>query len=237
MNQHHECDRADADAYDQASQSEPSGGAEQVGKAREGRTRRAYRPVAERRREIVRAAIEVMRRDGAWSLTTRAVAEEAGISLGSVHYAFGSKNDLIVAVFDADNERATRRFRSALDEGGEPADILERALIGHTRDVIDDASAEAVVQELYLLGLRDPGLAPHVQAGTEHYRREAVKMLHAIADRSGGLWDVPIDVLAEQILALLFGTAAIWLTVRNDELFLASVRDGARTYATRLKKM
>src|SRR3712207_8054548 len=74
--------------------------------------------------------MRVMQREGAWSLTTRAVAREAGVPLGAVHYAFGSKSELVRAVFQADRERATALLRRAVDAGGTPAEGLHRAPAG-----------------------------------------------------------------------------------------------------------
>jgi AcrR family transcriptional regulator len=48
-----------------------------------------------RRRELLDAAITVIRRDGARALTLDAVAAEAGASKGGVLYHFGSKRALI----------------------------------------------------------------------------------------------------------------------------------------------
>jgi AcrR family transcriptional regulator len=48
-----------------------------------------------RRRELLDAAIAVIRRDGANALTLDAVAAEAGVSKGGVLYHFGSKRALI----------------------------------------------------------------------------------------------------------------------------------------------
>ena len=65
--------------------------------------KRPHLPVEQRRAQLVAAAMRVMQREGAWSLTTRAVAREAGVPLGAVHYAFGAK---------ADADRMTRRVRA-----------------------------------------------------------------------------------------------------------------------------
>jgi AcrR family transcriptional regulator len=48
-----------------------------------------------RRRQLLDAAIAVIRRDGAQALTLDAVAAEAGVSKGGVLYHFGSKRALI----------------------------------------------------------------------------------------------------------------------------------------------
>jgi len=48
-----------------------------------------------RRRQLLDAAVAVIRRDGAQALTLDAVAAEAGVSKGGVLYHFGSKRALI----------------------------------------------------------------------------------------------------------------------------------------------
>lgn len=53
-----------------------------------------------RRRELLDAAVTVIRRDGAQSLTLDAVAAEAGVSKGGVLYHFGSKRALIDGLVD-----------------------------------------------------------------------------------------------------------------------------------------
>lgn len=45
-----------------------------------------------------------------FGLTTRAVAKEAGVPHGSVHYAFHSKDELIRAVVRDDIDRSTAAF-------------------------------------------------------------------------------------------------------------------------------
>jgi AcrR family transcriptional regulator len=55
---------------------------------------------ANRRSELLDAAIEVIRRDGAQKLTLDAVAEQAGVSKGGVLYHFGSKRALIEGLLD-----------------------------------------------------------------------------------------------------------------------------------------
>jgi AcrR family transcriptional regulator len=53
-----------------------------------------------RRTQLLDAAINVVRRDGARALTLDAVAAEAGVSKGGVLYHFGSKRALIEGLLD-----------------------------------------------------------------------------------------------------------------------------------------
>ena len=58
-------------------------------------------PMAERRAQLVRAALTVASRDGIEAATVRAIAAEAGVSLGVVHYCFEDKNELLREVGEA----------------------------------------------------------------------------------------------------------------------------------------
>jgi AcrR family transcriptional regulator len=61
------------------------------------------------RRRILDAARVRMLADGYAGLSTRKVAEEAGVPLSQLHYHFGSKGGLIVALFTEENNRLLER--------------------------------------------------------------------------------------------------------------------------------
>src|SRR3954469_14026672 len=64
-------------------------------------TERTYLPVPQRREQIVGAAIDLISREGLAAASTRQIAAEAGVSLSTLHYCFGTKDALIEAVIDA----------------------------------------------------------------------------------------------------------------------------------------
>lgn len=196
--------------------------------------KRPHLPVEQRRAQLVAAAMRVMQREGAWSLTTRAVAREAGVPLGAVHYAFGAKAELVRAVFQADRDRATALLRRAVEAGGTPTEVLTRALVGYADSVIADPGAEIVLQELTMMGGRDEDLRAAARESTEQYRADALDLLHRVAEASGGTWSGDVDVLAESVLGLLFGASVNWLCTGDDALFRRCVTDAAETLAARL---
>ena len=95
-------------------------------------SRRTNVPVEQRRRELAETAVRVMARDGAWALTTRALAKEAGVPHGSVHYAFSSKDELLRAVMRLDLTHL--------------ADLIESS---RDRPIDGPADVTAVVRELF----------------------------------------------------------------------------------------
>ena len=59
-----------------------------------------YVPVEQRRVQLVEAAVRVLARDGVVGATSRRIADEAGVPVGTVHYCFGDKDELFAAVLD-----------------------------------------------------------------------------------------------------------------------------------------
>jgi len=58
---------------------------------------------------IIEAARRRLLADGYAGLSTRKVAEEAGVPLSQLHYYFGSKGGLILALFEEENQRRLER--------------------------------------------------------------------------------------------------------------------------------
>lgn len=184
---------------------------------------KAHVPVEQRRRQLTEAAMRVMHRDGAWALTTRAVATEAGVPLGAVHYAFSSKSELIASVFAADVESAARASQSAVEAGGTAEDIIGRALRSWVSHVQQDPMTEAVLQELTLMGARDGDFAELGRTGVIDYRTGVATFLTQVAQQDGRTWQVPPRVVAEVAFGQFVGLAQNWLVTRDDELLAQCV--------------
>ncbi len=196
--------------------------------------KRSHVAVATRRAQLVDAAMAVMLREGAWGLTTRAVAKEAGVPLGSVHYAFDSKAALISAVFGADVATVAEVVSGALAEGGSSEQILRLGIHRYAEELRRDPKAELVVQELSLMGARDAELRDLARAAVDGYRAEMVQFLQQAADADGLAWDASLTVLAESLVAQLVGLAQNWLCTGDDALLTACLDDLASQLSRRL---
>lgn len=196
--------------------------------------KRQHVPVAQRRRQLTEAAMTVMRRDGAWSLTTRAVAKEAGVPLGAVHYAFANKSELIAAVFAADVESAVVTARSATADGGTSEEVIGRALRTWMAGLQRDSLTEAVLQELTLMGARDPELAALADRAVVDYRNGVAAFLDRVAELDGSRWDAPTQVIAEGLFAQFLGLAQNWIATGDDGLLYACVDDVISVLSGRL---
>lgn len=78
----------------------------------------AYVPGAERREQIIKAAVEVVAAEGLNGATTRRVAERANAPLGALHYCFRNKDELIRLVMAKGAERLVEVFSDVTHTGG-----------------------------------------------------------------------------------------------------------------------
>jgi AcrR family transcriptional regulator len=81
------------------------------------------------RRTIVDTALRLFRRDGYDRTTMRAIAAEAGISVGSAYYYFGSKEHLVQAFYDGLQAEHAAASAAILAGKGGFAERLEGVLL------------------------------------------------------------------------------------------------------------
>jgi AcrR family transcriptional regulator len=175
----------------------------------ETRLERRNQAAAETRSAILEAARTTILVDGYGALSTRRVAELAGVPLSQIHYHFGSKRRLVLAVLDAENARLLRRQTEMYDRP-EPlwvrwdraCDFLEADLTsGYVR----------ILQEMIAAGWSDAGVAASVRemlSGwyrllAEVVRREAERGLELdpfTAEEVGALMGLPFLGAEEMIL-------------------------------------
>lgn len=92
---------------------------------------RAYRSRGERRDELLDAAALVVRDHGLPGLTTRAVAERAGVAHGVVHYVFGARRNLVVALLERQARDVLPRVLAAADQHDELVDALDAGVAAY----------------------------------------------------------------------------------------------------------
>lgn len=113
------------------------------------------------RASIVDAARRTLLSDGHVALSTRRVAELAGVPLSQIHYHFGSKRQLILAVLSAENQRLLAR-QARMFETPEPLWVRwDRAC-----DYLDEDLASGyvrILQEMISAGWSDPEVAASVR--------------------------------------------------------------------------
>jgi AcrR family transcriptional regulator len=113
---------------------------------------------------VLEAAKKVLRQSGYAKLSTRDVAAAAGVPLSQIHYHFGSKQGMVLALFEYLNEQLLDRQASLFDNASlSLSEQWERAC-----DYLDDDIASGyvrVLQELIAAGWADAAIGKVVRAG------------------------------------------------------------------------
>jgi AcrR family transcriptional regulator len=79
------------------------------------RAERREQATADTHDAILAAARDCLLADGYANLSTRRVADAAGVPLSQIHYHFGSKQRLILALLEAENQTLLERQRGMFD--------------------------------------------------------------------------------------------------------------------------
>jgi AcrR family transcriptional regulator len=106
---------------------------------------------------LLNSAREVLRDHGYTATTMRAVAERAGTRLSQVHYHFGSKRGLLIAVLEHENAELLER-QHALYAGPEPLAEKWRTACQYLREDVRSGFVR-ILWELWAAGLADDELA------------------------------------------------------------------------------
>ena len=113
---------------------------------------------------LLEAAKKVLRRNGYAGLSTRDVAAEAGVPLSQIHYHFGSKQGMVLALFEHLNAQLLDRQNALL---GDTTLALSKQW-DRACDYLDDDIASGyvrVLQELIAASWADPAVAKVIRAG------------------------------------------------------------------------
>lgn len=98
------------------------------------------------RDNILEAADELFGASGFDAVSTREIAERAGVNKALIHYHFKNKDDLFAAVLDRYYERASAVLLSALAQPGEPRALMGRVLDAYFDFLSHNRSFSRIVQ-------------------------------------------------------------------------------------------
>ncbi|RYV51231.1 TetR/AcrR family transcriptional regulator [Pengzhenrongella frigida] len=190
------------------------------------------RSMVERRTQLVQAALAVATREGIEAATVRAIATEAGVSLGVVHYCFEDKNELLREV--GEMITAQNADRVELDRTAQPdvRTAVGAALTGAWAAIRENRGAHLLGFELTTSGLRNPELRGVATAQLERNLLVAKAMLEETATVAGVRWAVPVPLLARFCVAAMDGVTLAWLVDADDDAAEFALRSFADYIAT-----
>jgi AcrR family transcriptional regulator len=145
----------------------------------ETRAERRERATADTRSRILEAARDCVLADGFANLSTRRVADLAEVPLSQIHYHFGSKQALILALLEAENDRLLARQRTMFG-GPEPLwEQWDRACDYLDEDI--ESGYVRILQEMIAAGWSDREVA----AAVRQYIAGWFSLLTEVAEREG----------------------------------------------------
>jgi AcrR family transcriptional regulator len=160
--------------------------------------------------KILAAARTRLLADGYAALSTRRVAQIAGVPLSQIHYHFGGKQGLLMSMLEQENQRLVERQRHMYAADAplwrryeQACDLLEEDLAsGYVR----------VLQEMIAAGWSDAALAQQVLGMLRSWLDVLADVAREAEDRFGPLGPVGATDLAGLVgLAFLGGEAVILL--------------------------
>lgn len=148
------------------------------------------------RLRILAAAKGVLMEAGYANLSTRGIAEAAGVPLSQIHYHFGSKQKLMLAVLDTEN-RARLARQEAMFESDKP--LWEQWL--QACDYFDDdleSGYVRVLMEMTAAGWSNPEIAEAVSAQLQGW----FDLLTEVAQRAAKRFGMLSPFTPEELAAL-----------------------------------
>jgi AcrR family transcriptional regulator len=171
---------------------------------------RALAKKAETSTTLLEAAKKVLRQNGYSGFSTRDVAAAAGVPLSQIHYHFGSKQGLVLALFEYLNAQLLGR-QSALF--GDPALKLSEQW-DRACDYLDDDIASGyvhVLQELIAASWSDTEVAKMTRVGIKGWIDLITDLARKAQRELGGLGPFTVEETAALIANAFIGAESQYL--------------------------
>jgi AcrR family transcriptional regulator len=167
---------------------------------------------AERREQLLDAALHVIATRGFDGLSMEAVAREADIAKTVVYDAFGNQDELLRALFEREQERALSAVAAAMPTppiSGDPAEILVESITSLLQAVRRSPDTWRLIL------LPADGTPPALRANVERHRQALLRQMEPLVAWGAGqlgLGYLDPELAAHTILAGAENAARLTLT-------------------------
>jgi AcrR family transcriptional regulator len=159
---------------------------------------------------LLEAAKKVLRQNGYAGLSTRDVATVAGVPLSQIHYHFGSKQGMVLALFEYLNAQLLDRQDALF---GDPTLKLSQQW-DRACDYLDDDIASGyvrVLQELIAASFSDAEVAKVVRAGIMGWVDLIVGVARRAEEKFGGLGPLTPEEIGAFAANAFIGAESLYL--------------------------
>ncbi|MEU8080597.1 TetR/AcrR family transcriptional regulator [Catellatospora citrea] len=174
--------------------------------------------------KIMESARSCLLSEGYANLSTRKVADQAGVSLSQIHYHFGGKQGMVLALLDHENARLVDRQRQMYAASEPLWKRYEQAC-----DFLDDDLASGyvrVLQEMIAAGWSDAMVAQRVLTMLQSWMNLLEEVAREAETRIGSLGPFTAAELAVLVGTSFLGGEAMILL--GDDGWTARVRTSLR---------
>jgi AcrR family transcriptional regulator len=183
------------------------------------------------KQDVLAAAKDSLIESGYSQLSTRRIAERAGVPLSQIHYHFRSKENLVLEVLAEENRRLLERQVEMYADDQPLWKQWEQAC-----DYLDDdleSGYVRVLQEMMAAGWSDPAIATAVRALLEGWFTLLRSVATSALERLGTTGTVDPDHIAVWVGTTFLGAEAILLLGFED----ATTRQALRSVAGIIRSM
>ena len=174
--------------------------------------------VQETKRELLDAAQKVLLEEGYSGLSTRRVAEAANTQMSQIQYHFGSKEGMILALFEYLNTQLIDRQSKTFENPG--LTVAKKWAL--SCDYLDDDIGSGyvrVLMELTAAGWSNPAIGAAVRAAYTQWRELILSLTRELEVKNGSLGPFSAEEISALISAAFIGSeAAIMLDYESQEI-------------------
>ncbi len=153
---------------------------------------------------VLEAAKKVLRQNGYSKLSTRDVAAAAGVPLSQIHYHFGSKQGMVLALFEHLNSQLLDRQNAMFHD----STLALSQQWDLACDYLDEDIASGyvrVLQELIAASWADSPVAKVIQVGLMGWLKLLVELAQRAEREFGGLGPFTADEVAALVASAFLG--------------------------------
>jgi len=167
--------------------------------------------------KLLEAARRVLLECGYAGLSTRTVAAQAGTQMSQIRYHFGSKEGMILALFEYMNDALVNRQSVTFTD----PDLSLAEKWRRSCDYLDDDLASGyvrVLQELMTAGYSNAAIGEVVRAALGRWRDLLISLAREFAQRHATAGSFEAEELAALIAAVFLGAEACILVGQESDL-------------------
>lgn len=155
------------------------------------------------RARLLEGALEVFAERGFHGASVEDICDRAGFTRGAFYSNFASKDELVLALFQATTDRLLEQIEALLPElANQPGTLLDAVLGLLDEAAPDQRQWHLISTEFTLHALRDPEAARALNTQRAMFRDSLTKLVDQITETSGLTLSVPAEQFVRLVIAV-----------------------------------